>query len=144
LDDEYGEECNREFRLQFASYLGERFESRDLRKIWLFLIARQRDSGMFGSVYHRLMAFTGDTRRPPVSWLGANEWISKDILQFVSKKQEGQRLSEAITAFWDTHGAILADDMQICPKAQADWKAGRKRLVDAILAEEKLRRQPKS
>jgi hypothetical protein len=134
-----GPSCNAEFRGRFATWLRTKLADNELRTTWLFLTARTRERGTYGSVYHRLMSFDVSTRRPPIRWWGQDEWIRKDIDRFNKKNAVGPRLSNAMSAFWAQQEPTMASDELVCPQAVASWQNDRERLIDTILRERDAR-----
>lgn len=135
----FGTPCNAEFRAGFAAYLRTRVDPLQLRRAWLFLGARQRERGLYGSLYHRLMSFQRDARTPPANWILADEWLYAEVLRFVERDAAGRAIAAAVQGFWIERGGSLGDDAAVCPAATSAWSAERERLVAGALAWEAAR-----
>lgn len=142
IGSSFGGMCNSEFRRRFADWLESELSEEDLRDSWRFLVARKRERGLFGSIYGRLMAFDRNTRQPPVRWVGADQWISRDIERFVSRRSTGRSLATAISGFWAANSELLVSDELACPTTSQEWEEEKERLVSAILIELENSRKP--
>lgn len=135
-----GPNCNGEFRRRFAEWLANTMSRTDLESAWLFLVSRKRETNSRGSVYGRLIRFSGDTRRPPVLWWGTDQWIDKDINRFVRRDRVGNALDRTMTTFWGQYADSLDRDDLVCPVAATASAADRTRVIDMILRERDARR----
>jgi hypothetical protein len=127
-----GPPCNAEFRGRFAQHLRRRLTPGQLKRSFIFLAARRPDGAV-----QRLMAFEGNGRLPPVSWVG-----NAEIPAWARRHPTGRALSGAIAGFWRETGHLLAGAESSCPAAFAQWRREQADLIAHI--EETLKpRNPK-
>lgn len=125
----FGPDCNAEFRAAFAAFLRGAVTPAALRQAWLFLSARQRSSGNYGSTYHRLVRFDGGTRAPPVHWELQDEWLGEQVTGAMRRTAWGRSLAAAAARFWAEQAGRLGDDAQICPEAAAARETRRRAIL---------------
>lgn len=136
-----GPACNLEFRQGFAAFLRQSVNAEDLTQAWLFLSARQRTHGTYGSLYHRLVRFDGSARTPPVHLALAHPWLRDEVAGALRRTSWGRSIAAAANVFWASHAAELADDARACPTAAAEWAGARQRLIALMLNPDEARRR---
>jgi hypothetical protein len=144
----FGPACNAEVRTRFAAHIGRRLSGFDqLKEAYRFLAARTpywrgypaalQPTGQWREelpMVSRLVAFDGDTRRPPVRWSADFESIEADLVRWTRRSRTGRLLQQAMDEFWRENGPLLGDDARICPEATARRSAIQARIVAALEA----------
>lgn len=121
-----GSICNEELRASLADSLRRRLTAKQMRDSYLFLAARRPEwDGRYVPLI-RLAAFQGQSRRPPVRWLGA------DIQRWARRHPSGQALQQAADIFWRENEGLLGSTELACPAAAERWRAEQSRLVALI------------
>jgi|GEM_PF-1855889 len=146
-----GPACNAEFRSGFAALLRRRMTEPQRQQAYLFLAARigdwKGDPQPLRPVGHfdfeprgisRLIAFEGETRRPPVRWLPSSSGDARDIGRWLRADPSGRALQRAMDEFWRESGPLLDSPQRACPAALARWPSVQRRIVAPI--EEAIRR----
>ncbi|HLL30675.1 MAG TPA: hypothetical protein VK403_06745 [Allosphingosinicella sp.] len=132
-DLSFGASCNAEFRRGFAGWLRKSLAPSELREAWIFLGARQRSHGAYGSLYHRLVTFEGKARTPPIRWYPADRWLGGQVATALRRTAWGRSLSSTIDAFWAGRAGDLADSAKVCPAEYARWAGVRERLLPRLI-----------
>jgi hypothetical protein len=136
----FGPLCNAEFRRSFAEFLRRSVSPAHRREAWLFLGARQRNSGL-ADRYHRLVAFERDSRSPPVRWTLADRWLSDQVDRSLRRTAWGRSIAAAADSFWTERSGGLGDNARVCPETTAEWAEMRERVVaEAIRLDSGVRR----
>ncbi|HYG46842.1 MAG TPA: hypothetical protein VD846_02775 [Allosphingosinicella sp.] len=141
-DISFGASCNAEFRRSFAGHLRQSLSPAHLREAWLFLGARQRSSGNYGSLYHRLISFEDRARTPPIRWTFADLWLRQQVERALRLTAWGRALVPAIDAFWARRAGDLADSSRVCPAELERWTAMRERLLPKLIEWDSMQRLP--
>jgi hypothetical protein len=141
-------------RTRFAAHIGRRVHGPgQLKEAYRFLAARtpywRGDPPALQPTGHwredlpmvsRLVAFDGDTRRPPVRWSADFESIEQDLVRWTGRSRTGRLVRQAMDEFWRENGPLLGSDARICPETAARRTAIQARIV-APLAEAAERRR---
>jgi hypothetical protein len=150
----FGPACNAEVRTRFAAHIGRRVHGPgQLKEAYRFLAARTpywrgypvplQPTGHWREdlpMVSRLVAFDGDTRRPPVRWSAEFESIEQDLVRWTGRSRTGRLVRQAMDEFWRENGPLLGSDARVCPEAAARSPSVQARIV-APLAEAAERRR---
>jgi hypothetical protein len=130
-----GPACNAEVRGRFAEHLRRRLTADELRTAYTFLAARRPPAGRI----QRVAAFAGESRRPPLYWVGGNYSQGEEMGRWLRTHPAGRALKRATDDFWAEAAALLADDDRTCPAAAARFRTDRAALIRLLDAEEQRR-----
>jgi hypothetical protein len=127
--------CNAEVRRRFAEHLRRRLSADGLHSAYIFLAARRPPAWSI----HRVTAFAGRSRRPPLYWVGGNASQAAEIGRWLRGQPAGRAVKRAADEFWAGAAPLLADDERTCPAAAARFRADREALLRLLDAEERRR-----
>ena len=144
----FGPACNAELRARFAAHIGRRVNGfGQLKDAYRFLAARTpywrgypvplQPTGHWREdlpMVSRLVAFDGDTRRPPVRWSAEFESIEQDLVRWTRRSRTGRLVGRAMDEFWRENGPLLGSDARTCPETAARRAAIQARIVAALEA----------